>query len=246
MVIFGSIGFFSEHTNVPSIELVFVRCLCASLFLGVCWFGSGRYRTEQWNRREVLQTLACGFFLVLNWVFLFKSFEETSVTIAISVYHLAPVLVLLLGSLIYREKLHLISVTSIVICFLGTALISGINGSTSFSQLMGSGIIWAVLAALFYAFTTLAGKGIKHESEVGQWFGLTLPIWSRGRTAASGGLVPTMRIRSRTLSRARDEPNLMSDSMSTGSLTSSMRRKCRLHSSRRHCRVSSSGIKSTQ
>ncbi|MEC1133875.1 MULTISPECIES: DMT family transporter [Bacillus amyloliquefaciens group] len=164
MIIFGSIGFFSEHTNVPSIELVFVRCLCASLFLGVCWFGSGRYRTEQWNRREVLQTLACGFFLVLNWVFLFKSFEETSVTIAISVYHLAPVLVLLLGSLIYREKLHIVSVTSIVICFLGTALISGINGNTSFSQLMGSGIIWAVLAALFYAFTTLAGKGINSLS----------------------------------------------------------------------------------
>lgn len=103
-------------------------------------------------------------FLVLNWVFLFKSFEETSVTIAISVYHLAPVLVLLLGSLIYREKLHIVSVTSIVICFLGTALISGINGNTSFSQLMGSGIIWAVLAALFYAFTTLAGKGINSLS----------------------------------------------------------------------------------
>lgn len=158
MVIFGSIGFFSEHTNVPSIELVFVRCLCASLFLGVCWFGSGRYRTEQWNRREVLQTLACGFFLVLNWVFLFKSFEETSVTIAISVYHLAPVLVLLLGSLIYREKLHIVSVTSIVICFLGTALISGINGNTSFSQLMGSGIIWPCWPPFFTPLRHWPGK----------------------------------------------------------------------------------------
>ncbi len=97
-------------------------------------------------------------FLVLNWVFLFKSFEETSVTIAISVYHLAPVLVLLLGSLIYREKLHIVSVSSIVICFLGTALISGINGNTSFSQLMGSGIIWAVLAALFMLLRHWPGK----------------------------------------------------------------------------------------
>lgn len=51
-----------------------------------------------------------------------------------------------------------------MICFLGTALISGINGNTSFSQLMGSGIIWAVLAALFYAFTTLLGKGIHNLS----------------------------------------------------------------------------------
>lgn len=112
----------------------------------------------------MLQTLACGFFLVFNWVFLFKSFEETSVTIAISVYHLAPVLVLLLGSFFYREKLNVISVSSIIICFLGTALISGINGSTSLTQLMGSGIIWAVLAALFYAFTTLLGKGIHNLS----------------------------------------------------------------------------------
>lgn len=112
----------------------------------------------------MLQTLACGFFLVFNWVFLFKSFEETSVTIAISVYHLAPVLVLLLGSFLYREKLNVISVSSIIICFLGTALISGINGSTSLTQLMGSGIIWAVLAALFYAFTTLLGKGIHNLS----------------------------------------------------------------------------------
>ncbi|KXZ23309.1 transporter [Bacillus nakamurai] len=164
MVIFGSIGFFSEHTNVPSFELVFVRCLCATLFLGVCWFATGQYRTEKWSRREVFQTLACGFFLVFNWVFLFKSFEETSVTIAISVYHLAPVLVLLLGSVIYREKLRVMSVSSIVICFLGTALISGINGNTSLAQLMGSGIIWAVLAALFYAFTTLLGKGINSLS----------------------------------------------------------------------------------
>ncbi|MBT2574899.1 DMT family transporter [Bacillus sp. ISL-51] len=164
MVIFGSIGFFSEHTNVPSFELVFVRCLCATLFLGICWFATGQYRTEKWSRREVLQTLACGFFLVFNWVFLFKSFEETSVTIAISVYHLAPVLVLLLGSVIYREKLRVMSVASIVICFLGTALISGISGNTSLAQLMGSGIIWAVLAALFYAFTTLLGKGINSLS----------------------------------------------------------------------------------
>ena len=84
-------------------------------------------------------------------------------TIAISVYHLAPVLVLLLGSLIYREKLHIVSVTSIVICFLGTALISGINGSTSFSQLMGSGIIWAVLAALLRLYDT-GRKGINSLS----------------------------------------------------------------------------------
>lgn len=44
----------------------------------------------------------------------------------------------------------------------GKSPLSGINGSTSLTQLMGSGIIWAVLAALFYALTTLVGKGIQN------------------------------------------------------------------------------------
>ncbi|MFD3450409.1 DMT family transporter [Microbacteriaceae bacterium 4G12] len=162
MVIFGSIGYFSEHTNLPSFELVFVRCLCATLFLSLCWLLSGQFKTEKWNRKDVIQTFACGFFLVFNWVFLFKSFEETSVTIAISVYHLAPVLVLTLGSIIYREKLDFISVASIIVCFIGTVFISGIP--TSFDQLLSSGIFWALLAALFYAFTTLLGKGIRDLS----------------------------------------------------------------------------------
>lgn len=131
MIIFGSIGFFSEHTNLPSVELVFIRCLCATLFLGFCWLISGQFRNEKWNKKDVLQTLACGLFLVFNWVFLFKSFEETSVTVAISVYHLAPVLVLILGSILYKEKMSLKSVVSIIICFLGTVLISDIDLSAS-------------------------------------------------------------------------------------------------------------------
>ncbi|MCM3651136.1 DMT family transporter [Metabacillus litoralis] len=164
MIIFGSIGFFSEHTNLPSFELVFIRCLCATLFLGFCWLISGQYRNEKWNRKDVLQTLACGLFLVFNWVFLFKSFEETSVTVAISVYHLAPVLVLILGSILYKEKMSLKSVVSIIICFLGTVFISDIDLSASLGKLMPSGIVWALAAALFYAFTTLLGKGISNLS----------------------------------------------------------------------------------
>ena len=160
MIIFGSIGFFSELTNLPSFELVFIRCLCATLFLGFCWLISGQFRNEKWNRKDVLQTLACGLFLVFNWVFLFKSFEETSVTVAISVYHLAPILVLLIGSILYGERMGLKSVISIIICFLGAVFISDIDVSASFGGFMPSGIAWALAAALFYACTTLLGKGI--------------------------------------------------------------------------------------
>ena len=161
---------FSVQTNLPSFELVFVRCIFATIFLSVCWLLTGQYKQDKWERKEVIQVLICGFFLVFNWVFLFKAFENMSVTIAISVYHLAPVIVLLIGSIVFKEKLTFISIISIVVCFAGALLIAGIDGSFSVGSLMSSGMIWGFLAALFYAFTTLFGKGINKMSAYAMTF----------------------------------------------------------------------------
>ncbi|WP_419465879.1 DMT family transporter [Bacillus spongiae] len=164
MIIFGSVGFFSVQTNLPSIELVFVRCIFATVFLSLCWLITGQYKQDKWEIKEVIQILVCGFFLVFNWVFLFKSFENTSITIAISIYHLAPIIVLIIGSIVFKEKLTIFSVVSIIICFVGVLLIAGIDKDFSSGSLLSSGMIWGLLAALFYAFTTLFGKGIKNMS----------------------------------------------------------------------------------
>jgi drug/metabolite transporter (DMT)-like permease len=164
MVIFGSIGYFTVLTDLRSYELVFVRCISATVFLILFWLLTGKYKAEQWSKKEVLQTLACGFFLVFNWVFLFKSFENTSITVAISVYHLAPVLVLILGAIFYRERLTLLSVTSIILCFIGTVFISDLNAESFRGQGGSAGIKWGLLAALFYAMTTLLSKGIQKLS----------------------------------------------------------------------------------
>lgn len=170
MSIFGSIGFFSVQTGLPSFELVFIRCICATLFLTLCWFATGQYKNEKWNKKEIVQILACGVFLVFNWVFLFKAFEVMSITIAISVYHLAPIIVLMIGSIVFKERLTAFAVLSITICFIGTVLVAGVDGSMSLEKLMSSGMVWALLAALFYAFTTLLGKGIKHTSAYAMTF----------------------------------------------------------------------------
>jgi len=164
MIIFGSIGFFSERSNLPALELVFVRCVCATFFLLFVWLWSGKYKQEQWRRKEVVQTLLCGVCLVLNWVFLFKAFEESSITVAISVYHIAPIFVLIIGSIVFKEKLTVVSVCSISICFIGSLFISGMTKAASMENILSSGVIWGIWAAVFYAFTTLLGKGIKNLS----------------------------------------------------------------------------------
>ncbi|QEY21744.1 EamA/RhaT family transporter [Psychrobacillus sp. AK 1817] len=170
MAIFGSIGFFTGKTGIPAIELVFVRCICATLFLGALWVITGQHKTEIWEKKEIVQILLCGIFLVLNWVFLFKAFEVTSITIAITIYNLAPIFVLLLGTLFLKERMTWNSLIAVLICFLGSMLIVGINTVQSISDFLGSGFIWALLSAFCYAMTMLLGKGVNQLSAYAMTF----------------------------------------------------------------------------
>ncbi|MBK5443464.1 MULTISPECIES: DMT family transporter [Peribacillus] len=163
MTIFGTVGFFSELTGLPAMELVFVRCICAAVFLCTAWVMTGNYKKEIWNFKETPLIILCGGTNLLNWIFLFKSFELISVTIAISLYHLAPMIVLIIGSFIFREKLTLFSIVAIFLCFIGTLFIMGTDGFRSSSP-EWEGIIYGVLAALFYAATMILGKSITKTS----------------------------------------------------------------------------------
>jgi len=164
MALFGSIGFFTVHTGVPATELVFIRCICATLFLGGMWLITGGHKTEIWDKKEVLRTLLCGVFIVLNWVFLFKAFEEMSISIAISIYNLAPIFVLIFGALFLKEKMTIQALLATLTCFIGSMFIIGLNNFMSLSEFMKSGFIWALLSALFYAFTMLTSKTITNLS----------------------------------------------------------------------------------
>ncbi|WP_431029981.1 DMT family transporter [Lysinibacillus sp. LZ02] len=160
MAIFGSIGFFTIHTGIPAVELVFIRCICATLFLGGMWLATGGHKTEKWAKKEVSKTLLCGIFIVLNWVFLFKAFEEMSISIAISIYNLAPIFVLILGAVLLAERMTIGAICATVVCFIGSIFIIGINNFTSLDSFFGSGFVWALLSAVFYALTMFTSKTI--------------------------------------------------------------------------------------
>ncbi|HZG11061.1 MAG TPA: DMT family transporter [Kurthia gibsonii] len=164
MAIFGSVGFFTIQTDIPAEELVFVRCICATLFLGGLWLITKSYKTEQWSRKEVIQTIICGVFLVFNWVFLFKAFNEMEISLAISIYNLAPIFVLILGGIFLKERLTIPAILAIVVCFLGSILIVGVQQVDSLHLLWNEGFIYAMLSAICYAMTMFVGRGVKHLS----------------------------------------------------------------------------------
>ena len=107
---------------------------------------------------------------MLNWVFLFKAFEEMSITITITLYNLAPIFVLILSSLFLKERMSFTSLIAIVTCFLGSVLIIGIHNFTSFTEFFSSGFSWAILSAICFAMTMLIGKGISGLSSYAMTF----------------------------------------------------------------------------
>ena len=164
MTIFGSVGFFSVLTGLSALELVFIRCICATVFLGSIWFITGTYAKEQWSKKELMRIGFCGIANLLNWIFLFKSFELISITVAISLYHFAPMIVLLVGSFLFREKVTILSILAISVCFVGTIFIIGVDGDLSNASFQMTGFLYAILAALFYAVTMILGKSIQQAS----------------------------------------------------------------------------------
>jgi len=83
-----------------------------------------------------------------------------SISIAISIYNLAPIFVLILGAIFLKEKMTIQALVATITCFIGSIFIIGLNNFVSFSEFMQSGFIWALLSAVFYALTMLTSKTI--------------------------------------------------------------------------------------
>ncbi len=164
MAIFGSIGFFTIHTGIPALELVFIRCICATIILASIWGLIGQHKKEKFTQKNVTSTIVCGIFLVLNWVFLFKAFEVMSISIAITLYNLAPIFLLIISFIFLRERLNIIGIIATAFCFLGSIFIIGFEQLQSVESLKSSGFIWAILSALCYALTMITSKKIEHLS----------------------------------------------------------------------------------
>lgn len=105
-------------------------------------------------------------FIVFNWVFLFESYENTSIAVATVVYHTQPFHVVLLGALLFRERLTAAKVGWIAVAFAGLVLVSGVTpGDFTGGGAYLTGIGQALLAALLYGLSTLVTMGVPPRVE---------------------------------------------------------------------------------
>jgi drug/metabolite transporter (DMT)-like permease len=162
MVLSGTLGIFVVESGASPFNVVFFRVLFGALALGGYALARGYFRDHGLTPRKLGLAALGGVFIVFNWVLLFQSYENTSISVATVVYHTQPFYVVLLGALLFRERLTAAKVGWVGVAFVGLILVSGIRpadftGSDT-TYLLGIG--QALLAAVLYGLSTLVTKRI--------------------------------------------------------------------------------------
>ncbi|AIR99851.1 DMT family transporter [Streptomyces glaucescens] len=161
MVLSGTLGVFVVESGASPFNVVFFRVLFGALALGGYVLARGWLRDHGFTPRTLGLAVLGGVFIVFNWVFLFQSYESTSISVATVVYHTQPFYVVLLGALLFRERLTAAKAGWIALAFAGLVLVSGVTPGDFASgggYLLGIG--QALLAALLYGLSTLVTKRI--------------------------------------------------------------------------------------
>lgn len=165
MIIWGSIGVFVKHINLPSMELAFLRALIASIVLG---FVFPRFKTKSDStnmKRNILLLVISGFAIGLNWVLLFNAYNYTTVSNATLSYYFAPVFVILMSPVILRERLTKSKILSSAAAMAGLFLIVNAQSQGGTASLNHTkGIAFGLMAAALYAGVVLLNKYIKGVS----------------------------------------------------------------------------------
>ncbi|WP_394425888.1 DMT family transporter [Streptomyces sp. SGAir0957] len=163
MVLSGTLGVFVIESGASPFNVVFFRCLFGTAALGLYCLVRGFFKNHNFTPKKLGLAALGGVFIVFNWAFLFESYEGTSISVATVVYHTQPFYVVLLGALLFRDKLTATKFGWLGVAFVGLILVAGVSasdltGSGDSSYLAGLG--YALLAAVFYAISTVITKRV--------------------------------------------------------------------------------------
>lgn len=160
MMVSGTIGVFVVESGADPFTVAFFRCVFGAAALALYCLFRGFFRDTGFTRKTLLLAMVGGVFLVFNWAFLFMSYGETSIAVATVIYHTQPFYVVLLGILVFRDRITRSKVGWIFVAFAGFLLVTDLSNLASGSG-YALGVIYALLAAVLYAFATIIAKKLK-------------------------------------------------------------------------------------
>lgn len=162
MVIFGTIGILRRYIPYPSSFIALARGVIGAVFLLSILFLKKQKINRKAIRKNGLLLFFSGAALGFNWIFLFESYNHTSVATATLCYYLAPILVILASPILFKEKLTRKKLKYACGAFIGMIAVSGLpdTGLPTTAELKGIG--FGLAAAALYACVMILNKKIRN------------------------------------------------------------------------------------
>ena len=161
MVIFGTIGLLRRYIPCSSGFLALTRAVIGAVFLLILV----RMKKQKPNltaiRKNGLLLILSGAALGFNWIFLFDSYNHTSVATATVCYYLAPILVILLSPVLFKEKLTRRQRIGAICAMTGLIAVSGLLDTGLPGWEEWKGICFGLAAAVLYACVMILNKKLR-------------------------------------------------------------------------------------
>lgn len=161
MAIFGTIGLFVRNISLSSGEIALYRAVLAAFMIGGYLLVTRQKLELKKIKKEVILLFFSGAAMGLNWILLFEAFNYTTVSVATLSYYFAPVIVILVCPILFKEKMTAKQWICFLMSTLGIVLITGIGDLGQNSSHL-KGILFGLSAAVFYATVILLNKFIKN------------------------------------------------------------------------------------
>jgi len=165
MIIFGTIGLVVRCIDLSSSETALLSSSIGCLFLTVVFFVMKKSIPWKLVKANASVLFLSSIALGGNWIFLYQSYDYTTVTNATLAYYFAPVFVMILSPIILKEQLPRKKIVCIGAAILGMLLIVG-NGISASGKGDLLGIFFGLVAAAFYAVLMLVNKFIQNISKL--------------------------------------------------------------------------------
>lgn len=147
------------------IDFALFRAIIGSIFLILLGFITKQEFDKEVLKKNLSILIFSGVALGINWILLFESYKNTTISNATLSYYMAPIIIVILCAVILKEKITYKKILCIVAAMVGLFLILK-NGNTV--NLQGynhmKGIIFGLSAAMFYASVVVLNKFIKDLS----------------------------------------------------------------------------------
>jgi drug/metabolite transporter (DMT)-like permease len=164
-IIWGTMGVlatFAFEYGVDPVTLIALRLLISSatILAPIILF---KRKLLGIQKRDILQFLAFGVFATaLQRITYFYAVDLTTVTIAAILFYTYPIFVTVYSSLFLKEKVTSLTVSAIVLTFVGVALVVKAYDVARLSASL-LGVIFGIISSLFFALYFLATKRLRKE-----------------------------------------------------------------------------------